>query len=133
MSDRAHLLVLVVTLVSELLIIRLVRRRQLRAKYSILWISVGVVLVVLAASPRILDNVSLWLGIYYGPATFFLGSTTLLFLLTVHFSWELSRLEDRTRTTAEEIALLRLRIDDLEKDAAAGAERSDPLAAPKKA
>jgi Uncharacterized conserved protein (DUF2304) len=35
-----------------------------------------------------------------------------LFLVVVHYSWELSRLENRTRTLAEELALLRTRLDE---------------------
>ncbi len=107
MSGRAHLLVLAVTLLALAFIVRLVRRRQLRAKYSMLWLSIGSGLALLAASPRTLDRVSGWLGIYYAPATFFLGAIAFLFLIVVHFSWELSRLEERTRVLAEEIALLR--------------------------
>jgi hypothetical protein len=105
MSTKAHLAVLIVTLLSVGFILQLVRRRRLRAKYSILWLSIGVVLVGLAAWPKLLDNVSDWLGIDYGPATFLLGATTLLFLIVIHFSWELSRLEERTRSLAEELAL----------------------------
>ena len=109
MSGRTHLFVFVITLLSLGVIVRMVRRGQLRAKYSLLWLSVGFVLVVLAASPSLLDRVSVLLGISYGPATFFLGAITLLLLVVVHFSWELSRLEERTRTLAEELAILRAR------------------------
>ena len=119
MTQRAHIFVLLVTLLNIAFIIRLLRRRELRAKYSILWLSVGVVLVVLAASPWILDRFSDWLGISYGPATFFLAAITLLFLIVIHFSWELSRLEERTRRLAEEVALLRMTRP---QDAAATAE-----------
>jgi len=104
-STKAHLAVLLMTLLSVGFILQLVRRRRLRAKYSILWLSIGVVLVGLAAWPSFLDNVSDWLGISYGPATFLLGAVTLLFLIVIHFSWELSRLEERTRSLAEELAL----------------------------
>ncbi len=107
MSTRGHILVLLVTLASVLFIVRLLRRHQLPAKYALLWLSVGVVLVFLAAFPGVLDAASDWLGISYGPATFFLGAITLLFLVVIHFSWELSRLEERTRVLAEELALLR--------------------------
>jgi hypothetical protein len=51
--------------------------------------------------------VSTWLGIAYAPGTFFLGAITLLFLIVVHFSWELARLDARTRLLAEELAILR--------------------------
>lgn len=111
MSTKGHIFVLLVTLSSLLFILRMVRRRQLRAKYSLLWLLSGLVLVPLAASPQLLDRVSIWLGVTYGPATFFLGAITLLFLVVIHFSWELSRLEERTRVLAEELAILRAERD----------------------
>lgn len=107
MSAGAHILVALMTLSSVLFILRLLRRHQLPAKYALLWLSVGMVLVVLAAFPGLLDRVSARIGIAYPPATFFLGAITLLFLVVIHFSWELSRLETRTRVLAEEMAILR--------------------------
>ncbi len=107
MSSRGHLLVLLVTLSSVLFIVRLLRRHHLPARYALLWMSVGAALVFLAAFPGVLDAVSDWMGITYGPTTFFLGAITLLLLVVIHFSWELSRLEERTRLLAEELALLR--------------------------
>ena len=116
MSSAAHLFVLALTMFSVGFILHLVRQRHLRAKYSILWLSVGVALVVLAASPALLDRISIALGITYGPATFFLGAITLLFVVVIHFSWELSRLEERSRTLAEEVALLRAALDGVGQD-----------------
>ena len=54
------------------------------------------------------------LGIDYPPATFMLLALSFLLVLVLHFSWELSRLEDRTRTLAEEHALLREEFDRLD-------------------
>ncbi len=107
MTTRGHLLILLVTMSSVLFIIRLLRRHRLPAKYALLWLSVGAVLIVLAAFPSVLERVSRAVGIAYSPATFLLGAVTLLFLVVIHFSWELSRLEERTRLLAEELALLR--------------------------
>jgi hypothetical protein len=42
---------------------------------------------------------------------FFLAAIAFLFLMVVHFSFELSRSEERTRTLAEEVALLKARMD----------------------
>jgi hypothetical protein len=47
----------------------------------------------------------------YSPTIFLLLAVGFLFLVVVHYSWELSRLENRTRTLAEELALLRTRLD----------------------
>lgn len=107
MSTKAHFFVAVVTLASLLFILRLVRTRRLRAKYSMLWVSIGLALAILASFPRLLDHLSLWIGVAYPPTTLFIVAVTLLLLVVVHFSWELSRLEERTRILAEELAILR--------------------------
>jgi Uncharacterized conserved protein (DUF2304) len=65
----------------------------------------------LAAVPGVLNTVSEWLGVLYSPTIFLLLAVGFLFLVVVHYSWELSRLENRTRTLAEELALLQTRLD----------------------
>ena len=44
----------------------------------------------------------------------------LLLLLSIQFSYEIGRLEDRTRTLAEEVALLNLRLEQLTADDPSG-------------
>jgi hypothetical protein len=105
LTPRAHAVIAAMTIVSLIVITRLVRLRQLRAKYAFIWLTVGVFLVVLAAWPGLLDAVSNLLGVYYPPTTLFIVALLFLLLLAVHFSWELSRLEERTRILTEELAL----------------------------
>jgi hypothetical protein len=62
-------------------------------------------------APGILDWFGERLGILYSPAAFLLMATGFLFAVVVHYSWELSRLEVRTRLLAEEVALLRARLE----------------------
>ncbi len=89
------------------IIFELVRRRQLREKYAMLWLGVGLVVLVLGFFPRMLDRVTGVLGIASGVSlVLFLGILFLL-LVSLHLSWEVSRLEEETRTLAEDIALLR--------------------------
>ena len=111
LSGQAHILVIVATVITALFILRLVRARQLRSKYALLWLVIGVLLLPLAVVPGVLNTVSEWLGVLYSPTIFLLLAVGFLFLVVVHYSWELSRLENRTRTLAEELALLRTRLD----------------------
>jgi hypothetical protein len=111
MTTRAHLVVLLVTLATALFILRLVRLRQLKSKYALLWLTIGVAMLPLAAFPGILNSVSRWFGVFYSPTAFLFFATGFLFLVVVHFSWELSRLETRSRALAEELALLRASLD----------------------
>jgi putative solute:sodium symporter small subunit len=106
-STGGHLFILALTAVSLLFVVRMVRRNQMPSRYAMLWLSIGAVIAFLATFPRVLDRFSDWLGIAYGPGIFFLGAITVLFLIVVHFSWELARLDARTRVLAEELAILR--------------------------
>jgi hypothetical protein len=87
--------------------VELLRRRQLQEKYAVLWLAVSVLIVPLAFMPFLTDNLADLLGIASGVSlVLFLGIVFLL-LVTVHLSWEVSRLEEETRTLAEDLALLR--------------------------
>ena len=97
-------------LIVLLVILELLRRRQLREKYAVLWLGVCLLIIPLALFPRLLDNVADTLGVAYGVSlVLFLGIVFLL-LVTVHLSWEVSRLEEETRTLAEALALLRTEV-----------------------
>jgi hypothetical protein len=92
------------------IIFELMRRRQLREKYALLWGAVAIVVVPLALFPRLLDAVASVVGVASGVSlVLFLGLVFLL-ILSLHLSWEVSALEEETRTLAEEIALLRTEI-----------------------
>jgi hypothetical protein len=106
-STRGHILILVLTFISLAFIVRLVRRNKLPSRYALLWLTIGAIIAVLATFPDLLDRTSRWLGIEYAPSTFFLGAITLLLLIVVHFSWDLARLDARTRVLAQELAVLR--------------------------
>jgi len=114
MSTRAHIMLAVLVALAILVIIRLVRRRHLKAKYSLLWLTLGGFMVVIAAVPGLLDWTADRLGIYYQPTLLILLGLALLLLIVMHFSYELSRMENRVRTLAEEAAILRHRVDQLE-------------------
>jgi hypothetical protein len=88
-------------------IFELLRRRQLREKYALLWGVVAIAVVPLALFPRLLDAVTTLVGVVSGVSlVLFLGLVFLL-VLSLQLSWEVSSLEEETRTLAEEIALLR--------------------------
>jgi hypothetical protein len=95
------------------LIFELLRRRHLREKYAALWIVVGVAVAVGALFPAVLETTSELVGVQIpSNLVFFLGGLVLL-LAHVQQSYETGRLEDRTRVLAEQVALLRLELEDV--------------------
>lgn len=97
-------------------LLRLVRRGHLRGKYALPWLFASPVIVILALSGSLLDWVAKQVGTDAPATAFLLLCIGLLALMAVHFAWELSRLEERTRRLAEEAALLRERIEREERD-----------------
>lgn len=92
------------------LMFELLRRRQLKEKYAVLWLVVGLGMVPLAVFPGLLDLSADLLGVQSGPNLLLFVAALVLLLVCVHLSWEVSRLEDKSRALAEEIGLLRLEI-----------------------
>ncbi len=95
------------------LMIELLRRRQLKEKYAALWLVVGLGVLVLVIAPGLLTTVSEALGFEVPSNFLFFIALTLLLGVTVHLSWELSRVEEETRELAEEIAIVNMRLDEV--------------------
>ena len=59
LSGQAHILVIVATVIIALFIFRLVRARQLRSKYALLWLVIGILLLPAGAKGTREEN--LWI------------------------------------------------------------------------
>lgn len=105
MSLGAHLVAVAAVLPSLALILSLVRRGQLRVKYAMLWIPTGIVMLLFAAIPGLLDAFAGAVGVAYPPTILIVLAVGLLLFVAVHLSWELSRLDERVRRLAEHDAL----------------------------
>ena len=105
--------------------VELLRRRRLREKYAALWIVVAVVVLRRRDLPA--DHRSGWPSWSASPrrstCVFFLGLLVLL-VVCVQLSAEVSGLEHENQTLAEESALLRNRIEVLERHVGLGRQRA---------
>jgi hypothetical protein len=108
-----YLTALVVCAVTVGAIVYLLRSRRIREKYAAAWITLAVAVVVVGAIPSVLAWLARLLGVQTPVNLLFLVSGVVLLIVCVQFSVEISQLEEETRTLAEEIALLRLDVEDL--------------------
>jgi hypothetical protein len=111
MSGRTHVLIIVLTLLSIGFMLRLVRGQRLKAKYSLLWLSVGGLLVVVSLVPALFDAIARRLGVDYQPTLYLVLGLAFLLLVVVHVSYELTRMENRIRRLVEEVTFLRHDLD----------------------
>ena len=107
MMTRRFQIILIVGIVLILLfILNMIRKRKLELKYSLVWLIVLGVLLVLACMPEKLNDIANALGIY-SPINmiFFFGfvfSLAIIFVLTV----TVSRLSARIRRLAQIVAMM---------------------------
>ena len=94
-------------------IVELLRRRRLREKYAGLWLITGFLVIVLAVFPCGLDRVAGLLGVASGVSLVLFLAIVFLLAIAMHLSWEVSQLEEETRSISEEIALLRIELGDV--------------------
>lgn len=108
------------------LIIALLMRRQLREKYALLWLVIGVAMLILAVFPDLLGALAGVLGVIVPSNLLFALTVALLIGVTLHLSWELSQGEEEIRRVAEEVALLRLEVEELRRGGSGeGSDSSD--------
>ena len=110
--DTSHVIGIVSALVVLLFVLEMLRRGILREKFAALWLLLSSVLLILAIFPQILGTIASWLGIAIPANLLFTLAAITLLLVCVQLSHEISRLENRTRRLAEEVALLRQKIEE---------------------
>lgn len=108
----AYVVAIIGSILILLGIMELLRRRQLSEKYAVLWLVVGVLLLILTIFPGLLGTVSVAAGIEVPSNLLFFTAIVFLIGVALHLSWELSRLEDETRKLAEDLAILRLDVEE---------------------
>jgi hypothetical protein len=113
----------VVTLV---LMVEMLRRRRMREKYAALWLVIGFGILIVGIFPGVLLRASDLLGVEVPANLLFFLTGIVLLLLSVQHSAELSKLEDETRTLAEEIALLQMQVRETAEGRPLGQEPGPP-------
>ncbi|MFD3802257.1 DUF2304 family protein [Streptomyces sp. NPDC058611] len=88
-------------------ILELLRRQQLREKYAAIWLAIGLLVAPLGFVPDLLDPAARRLGVASGASLVLFVGFVLVLLVSLHLSWETSRLEAETRTLAEDVALIK--------------------------
>lgn len=106
-----YVLGLVGSLVTLVALFEMLRRRRLREKYAVLWVVVALLALLVALVPSVLSWAAELVGVEVPSNLLFFVASMLLLLVSIQHSYELGRLEERSRTLAEEVALLRLEVE----------------------
>lgn len=100
------------------IVIEMLRKRQLRERHAVWWLVAGILALVIGVFPQVLIWAASIIGVEIPTNLVFFVSIFILFLVSIQHSSELTTLENRSRTLAEESALQDLRIRALEQQLA---------------
>ena len=93
------------------MIFRLIIQGRLREEYSIVWILCTLILVVFSVWRKGLEQISLWLGVYYPPSLIFLAAIGAIIVFLVHLSVVNSRMQNQIKTLTQEMAYLKQELE----------------------
>ncbi len=97
-----------------LVVLELIRGRKLKERYALMWLATGLVLLALSVWREGLNTIAGWLGVDYAPAILFAVATLFIIVVLLDYSTVLSRLSDQNTLLAQEVAILRQRLDELD-------------------
>jgi hypothetical protein len=99
------------SLVILLSLFEMLRRHRLREKYALIWGVVALGALTVAAFPSLLAWATTAIGLQVPANLLFFVASLVIMVLTLQHSSELGRLEERTRTLAEDVALLQVELE----------------------
>lgn len=97
------------------LIIVLLRKKSLNLKYSLLWLFMAVVLLLMVAFPRAIEFLADIIGVASYINAIFMAFIFFILLLVVSLTSIVSKQHREIKTLIQNLALLQKRVEELEK------------------
>jgi|SRR5665213_2948186 len=92
---------------------RLIIRGKLREEYAIVWIVCTIILLIFSFWRNGLEVMSQIMGVYAAPNLVFIGAIVAIMIYLLHLSLVVSKLQMQNKSLAQEIALLKEKMDKL--------------------
>jgi hypothetical protein len=112
---QGKLLLVAVAVALGFVVVSMLRRRRLHEDYALVWLAMIAGMVVVVVSEQVLRLVTRLVGARYPASALTLISLAVIFVFLVLYSTRLSVLSDKVRDLAQEVALLRARLGEEEK------------------
>ncbi len=115
MDTTTKLLVIAIGLLSSFLVLNALRRKRLEERYALMWLVAALAILLVPFLIPVTDRVLFAIGLEYPPAFMFLLAFLWLVFVCFSLTVSLSRVNEQNKRLLQEVALLRNRIEGLEK------------------
>ncbi len=110
MSLQSYIFGIAAAVLVLVVVIELLRRGRLRERHAIWWLIAGTLALIAGIFPSTLLWAASLVGIVVPINLVFFVSVAILFLVCLQHSAELTKLEAKTRTLAESVAIIELEL-----------------------
>lgn len=104
--SRTQILAIISAVVLLFIVLELVRRRRLREEYSWIWLLTAIGYLAIAIVPGLIEWVAGALGSVRPTSVFAFLGLFFLFLVSIQFSVQISRLTEQNKDLAQQVAIL---------------------------
>jgi len=115
---KLQALLLIGSISSLGLLVNMIRKYKLELKYTLLWLFIMLVVLLLSVFPRIFSVISRMMGIEVPVNALFLLCITCLFMILFSLTVALSRTTMRVKQLSQQFGLLKFELEELKKAAA---------------
>lgn len=105
MNIFLRILILTLAITTSLIIIRLLIKKKISERISLLWIIGYLLIIVVSIDPVLLDELSKFAGIDYPPSLLFLISTLVLLTICLLHSIQISTLNAQIRELTQYVVI----------------------------
>lgn len=115
-GNRVLYISILMSLVFFLIIINLVRKRQLTERFALVWLFIPIPLILFSSNRSLLEWLASVVGIYYAPAIMIPVLFGLMIMISLYFSIKASKSELYIKNLTQEVALLRHELEQLKSN-----------------
>lgn len=113
--DRIHLIGALFSVLIMFTVFLMVRSRMMREKYGLVWFLMAVFILVMSLFRELMDSFAAAIGVDYAPSAFFAMLIACAYLLLLNTSVSISHLKTQNKVLTQELALTRLRVEEMER------------------
>ena len=106
---------LVAIMIYLIIIMFLLRQKKLNLKYSLLWMFMAIVLLLMVAFPKAIETAAHFIGVVSYINAIFMAFIFFILLLVVSLTSIVSKQHREIKTLIQNVALLQKRLEELEK------------------
>lgn len=115
LDDRMRILACIIVVFGFAMIIRLIKQRKVDIKYSLVWFGAGIMIVIFALFPHVMDCLSKIIGIHSPINMLFFFALLIMASIVMSLTIVISGMSSKIRKLIQEVAILKIEIERLKK------------------